>query len=499
MATPVFRTSTCNSATSDTFAGCLSVTSPLQIYNYELDIARMEADPEAICSNIDATMQWKRNVTEDFINCCGANHMDSNFFMEMFGGEAKQIDSTNQYQRYRSWEDENVITKTAGLNVAGNTQRFQLSASSHNNNGTGSALFEGEMLYNYRNGQMTKITLINKTVPNAFIVTVIATASATENVDIEAGDKFALIPAVAVGGYSCPVGETTMNTQFTVKGINKFRLWKSWCMYKEVDKPYNDLMLFQPWIDKNGKTSQKALPIVKMRAMEEITQAANVLMFVGSAMNNANLGIDTWVGGEGMIPALQGAGKQWDYDPTVGFSLINDFKQIILEEDGKKKTTEWSLLGSLNFLASMTQRFTDDTKFEILPLTFGTLDRDKQRKEITEKYDVQAFKYLGRSIYFKEFSQLNVSNGIGNGIFPNLGLMIAMNGLQNNRGENIPALEYFRAESEKFGAWQQMSEIDRNLELITGCEKWEGDLKKTVLWRFNCPDQHRLLYPTYCA
>lgn len=484
--------STCDAAKNDTVAGCLTPGSPLQIYNF-LDQMSNLAGNSSLCGTPDATMQWQRNVSEDFINCCEANHMEVNFFMDMFGREPESITTQNHYQRYRSHEDENVVSASAGLDAAGTTQRFQLHKSSHSGNGTSSPIALNTMLYNYRTGKILKVTSINKNTPNAFIVTVIS--ADTSNVSIAAGDKFMRIPAVMVGGKSCKTGETTMNTHFTTKGINKFRLRTSWCMDLQVDKPYADKMMFAPFVDKNGQMSERALPILKMRAMQEITQAANLMLFLGNQVSNTAIQVDDWVGGDGFIQSIRGAGKEWDYSPSQGFSLFNDFETIILEEDGHKKTSEWMILGALNFLANMTRRAGQDSKNEITPLDFGTI---KRFGGSIEKHEVTSFTYLNRKVMFKEWTELNKSNGIGNGNFPDMGFIIAMDGLTNSESRSIPPISFYRS-ANSVGSWEDVIEIDRDKRFLeNGCEEIEGDIIKTMFFRLNCPDRHYLLNPVYC-
>lgn len=485
--------STCDGATTDTIAGVLTRDTPLEIYNFLDQFNGLESGD--ICGTPDATMRWKRNVSEDYINCCNANKMESNFFMDMFSGTPKQIETTDYHQRFRSHEDENILSKSAGLNAAGLTQRFQLDKSSHSGNGTASPMFEGMMLFNYTTNQTLKVTDINTSTPYAFIIEVASTT--TDNAVIAAGDKMMRIPAVMVGGYTCPVGETTMNTHFTTKRINKMRLAKHWKMNLDVDKPYADEFLFAPWIDKNGNEHVKALPTLKRRAMEEITQAANLLLFIGNTVTNPAI-TTTWDGGEGLLASIRGAGKEWEYDPSMGFSLLNDFKQIILAEDGEKSTTEWMIMGSLNFLASMTEQARIDTNNEVLPLDFGTVRRTGISQQEIEKYSITSFKYLNRKVMFKEWSQLNKTKGIGNNYFPDLGIMLAMNGLTNSKGETVPPMQFYRSASAKHGIWEDLEEIDRDNRMITGCESIEGDIRKTVFWIVNCPDSHYLIDPNYC-
>lgn len=488
--------STCKSASKDTVAGPLKRSSPLQIYNF-LDQLSALSDNTALCGDIDATMQWTRNVSEDYINCCEANRMESNFFMDMFSSNPEQISTTTMHQRYRSNEDENVISFSAGLDAAGTTQRFQLHKSSHSGKGAASSLFVGMGLYNYRNGQMYKVTGINTNTPNAHIVTVISTT--TNNVDIVASDKFIRVPAVMVGGNSCPVGQTTMNTSFTTKATNKFRLRTKWEMDLEVDKPYGDKMMWAQFVDKAGNMSERALPTFKMRAMQEITQAANLMLFIGNKVTNPAILVDDWVGGEGLVESLKGAGKEWDYSAAQGFSLLNDFETIILQEDGKKTTTEWMLLGSLNFLATMTDKARKDTNNEITPLDFATINQYGAGKDALKKHAVTSFTYLNRKVAFKEWTELNKSNGIGNGKFPDTGFMIAMDGNQNNEGRQLPPMQFYRSKEAGRGMWEDMVEIERDMRFIDGCERIEGDIIKTMIFIINCPDNHYLLNPTYCS
>ena len=87
--------------------------------------------------------------------------------------------------------------------------------------------------------------------------------------------------------------------------------------------------------------------------MAEITQAANLMLFIGNQITNTAITVGEWTGGDGLIGAIKGAGKSWDYSATEGFSLLNDFEEIILTEDKMKRTSEWLLMGSLQFLENL--------------------------------------------------------------------------------------------------------------------------------------------------
>lgn len=493
-----FLTSTCKGATSDTIAGCMTRDTPLQVYNFLDQLNGIAANP-TLCGDTETTQRWMRNVSEDYINCCAANQFDTNFFRSMFSNKPKQIETLDEWQKYRSNEDENIIAGSAGLEAAGTTQKFQLSPISHSAGGRENNLFEGMWLYNYRNRQKIQISApINKTAVNAHIVTV-RSIDGTTNVDIAAGDKLLRIPGVMVGGSSCPVGQTTMNSHFTTKKTNRLRIRTKWCMDINVDKPYADHLLFAPFVDKSGKVSYRALPILKSRAMEEITQAENLALFLGLSITNPAINVEDWTGGEGMLDSIRGAGGEWDYDPAIGFSMLNDFEGLFLSQDGKKTTTEWMVLANLKFLANMTRRFTNDSKNAITPLDFGTIERYGSDKESIKQHTVKSFEYLNRKIMYKEFKQLSVSNGIGNGELADTGLILAMNGNTNSRGEEVPPIQFYRSQSSKFGSWEDMIENDRNNFLINGCETLEGDIIKTVIWNVHCPDNHRILTPSYCS
>lgn len=482
---------TCSTATSDTVAGCVTKTSPLSIFSFSQQMAELNS-----CVNQDAAIAWQKNVSEDFINCCGNNKMDINFFMDMFSSTPKEIDTTNYTQRYRAHENQNITTDSAGLAAAGITQRFTLGRSSHSGAGTSSSLFVGMTLYNYRSGQNVRVTAINTTAPYAHIITV--TNTSTENVSIVKGDKFIRIPAVLVGGTACRAGQTSLNTHFTTKGLNKLRLSQGWCMDLEMDKPYADKLRFASFVDRNFNESERVLPVLKTNAMAEITQAANLMLFIGNKITNTAISVGEWTGGDGMIGAIKGAGKSWDYSATDGFSLLNDFEEIILSEDKIKRTNEWLLMGSLQFLASMTRKSKNDSYSEITALDFGTIGQFGADKETIKKYATKNFEYLNKKVMFKEFGELNNSNSLGNGIFPDLGIMLAMDGLTNSKGESIPAIQFFKSKDVK-GQWADMEEVDRDMRFIDSCEKIEGDIRKSLFWMFHCPERHYLLNPTYCA
>ena len=481
---------TCSSAKNDTISGCISSTSPLGIFNFTLQKALIAANP-LLCGQRDATLQWERTVSQDFINCCGNNRMDFSFFEDMFAGSKKEVKTKDYFQRYRGNDDQNVETATAGLMAAGVTQKFQLARGSHNSTGTSSRIQPGFMLINTRSKQVLKIDSINTTTPYSFLVTVSNTKVGV-NVSILANDKFLVVPAVAVNGASCPVGATEINSNFTSKKMNRLRLRTEWCMKMEADRPYADHMKFASFVDKNGNIHEQVLPTLKINAMLQVTQAVNTMLFMGGGIE-ANTSVDDFTGGESLIGAIEGAGNVYDYDVTKGFSLISDMKQIILNEELKKRTMEWMIKGSLNFLVTMTDKTTADTRNEITPLNFGSIERFGATQEGIRKHSVKTFEVYNRKIMFEEWGELNKSNSIGNGRMPDLGIMLSMDGLTDSNNNAVPPVQFFNVPG-----WDEMLENDRNQWLIAGCEELKGDVIATKFWIVNCPDAHTLINPLYC-
>ena len=181
--------------------------------------------------------------------------------------------------------------------------------------------------------------------------------------------------------------------------------------------------------------------------------------------------------------------------PEMAFSgyTFNDFEEIIMTEDAKKRTYEWMMCGSLNMLSGMTNRTTTDLKNEITPLDFGTVQRFGGGDGDIKKHSVTSFEYLGRKIMFKEWGELNKSNSIGNGKVPDRGYLLAMDGLYNDKGESIPPIQFFNVPG-----WEELIENDRNQFLLAGCEELRGDIIKTIFWLINCPDRHYIFNPQYC-
>jgi len=486
---------TCQNATDDTVAGALSPNSKLGVFNFMSQLSELAANPNQ-CGGRDATLQWTRNVSEDLIACCGDNTMDYKFFEKEFSSTPKKIDTKNYFQRYHSNENENVLAGSGNL-LTGSTNKFILHPSSHNSTGTGSSLFEGMFLYNYRTAKMVKITTINNSTPKQFIINVVSTDGS--NVSINKGDKFIRIPAVAVGGSSCPTGQTTMNTHWTTKQVNKLRLRTKWVMEMQVDRPYADVMKFAPFVDKTNKVTWQALPTMKIRAMQEVTQAANLFMFIGNKISNPAIAVDDFTAGEGMLESIKGAGNIRDFDPTKGFSLEYDFEPIIMAEDAMKRTTDWVLYGSLQFKAGLVRRTNNDTKGNgTLPYDYASHTRTGNDHGTINKSGFESYSYLGRNIRYKEWGVLSTSNGLGNGMFPQTGILLANNGLRNSQGDEVPPVEFFNSKSQA-GEWQTLMENDRNQWLLQGCESIEGDIIKTMFWMVHCPNRHYYLNPVACS
>lgn len=478
-------------ATNGTLADVFGQSSPLPIFNWTLNKQYAAANPNA-CGSEDATKTWMRNVSEDFINCCGANKMDFNFFMNAFGGKKKESVSLDYYQRYRGYEDENILSASDGLTVTGYTANFQLDRAYHTGDGKSDALVVATILYNYRSKQMLEITAKNTSTDFAHIISVRNVRASA--VDIKNGDKLIKLPASLVSGYSCKTGMATLSTGFTTKGINKFRLRSSWRMKLEMDRAYQDVLMFASFIDKNGNVHDAALPTLKMRCFEEITQAKNLMMFFGNTITNPNITVDSFTGGEGMIPTFENASNIWDYDVSKGISLTADFTEIMLIEDKKKRTTEWMVKAPLSVFNNLVNGTRADFKAEVTPLEFGTIQRYGAGSEEIKKLGVTSYTYLGRKIAFHEWGEMSVSNGIGNGSIQDTGLMFAMDSLQNSKGEGVPPIQFFDLKG-----YDEYSEWENDLRKVeNACEAIEGHVIATMAYIFNCPDRHYLLNPNYC-
>lgn len=478
-------------ANGGTIADVFGLQSGLPIFNWTLNKQNAAANPNS-CGSEDATKTWMRLVSEDFINCCGQNKMDFNFFMNTFGGKKKESVALDYYQRYRGYEDENILAASDGLSVSGYTANFQLDRAYHSGDGKADSLVVNYVLYNYRSKQTLQITAKNTSTDFAHIISVRNTKAAA--VDIKNGDKFIKLPAALVSGYSCKVGATTLSTGFTTKNINKFRIRNSWQMKLEMSKAYQDLLMFATFIDKNGIARDAALPTLKIRCMQEITQAKNLLMFFGSSITNPNITVDNFNGGDGLIPTFENAANIWDYDVTKGISLTADLTEIMLIEDRKKRTTEWMIKAPLPVFNSLVNGTRDDFKAEVTPLDFGTIKRFGADSEEIKKLGITSFSYLNRKIAFHEWGEMSTSNGIGNGNMPDTGLMFAMDSLQNSNGENVAPLQFFDIKG-----YQELEEWDVDLrKTADACEQLEGHMISTFAYIFNCPDRHYLLNPNYC-
>lgn len=479
-------------ATNGTISDVFGQSSNLPIFNWSLNKQVLAAN-QNICGSEDATKTWMRRISEDFINCCGANRLDYNFFMNAFGGGSKkQSVALDYYQRYRGYEDENILSASDALSVSGYVGSFQLDRSYHSADGKSDALVVGSSLYNYRTRQMLEITAKNTTTDFTHIITVRNHRAAT--VDIKNGDKLIKLPAQLVSGYSCKVGQATLSTGFTTKNINKFRMRTSWTMKLEMDKAYQDVLLFAPFVTKSGQVMDTALPVLKIRAMEELQQAKNLFLMFGNTITNPNITVENFTGGEGMMPTFENAANIWDYDVTKGISLTSDFTEIILMEDAKKRTTEWMVKGPLSIFNSLVNGTRSDFKAEVTPLDFGTIKRFGAGDEEIKKLGITSYSYLGRKIAFHEWGEMAVSNGIGNGTIKDTGLMFAMDSLQNNKGDNVPPIQFFGIKG-----WNEFEDWDNDKrKMENACEAIEGHMIACEAYILNCPDRHYLLQPNYC-
>lgn len=439
--------------------------------------------------------EWRNAIREGVISCAGDN-VDINFFNEMFGGNIETVDAKNLYTKYMCDVDYNVAAQSNAVGSApGAGVWFTLARGYHSTGGKYSYPAKGMSIYIYQDGMQLYIDDIDRTTDNAHRFHVIPYRAAY-TVNIRRGTPLLVVPARIVGGDSCPMPSTTMQTPGYISKTSPMRLRKDWCTKVDLMRGYQDILQWAIMFDKDGKEIDCWITYEKIKAMEQMQLAENIAFFLGNQIDNPELlgvTIDQgYTGFDGYLPTLKYAGGYvYDYDPTQGFSLEFDYGNILLRQDSFKQTKEFQVVHGKPFMVNMVRNSNEFLKNQVGACTFEAYKR--MPDDGIKKYDITSYRAFGHTLHFKEWGVLSDSRLLGNYDMRNLAIMVPATGLHDSKGKSVSAMEFYVPKG--CGESGALEEHQTDMRDVTQCEEIKGYVAKTLMMQIHCPKLHILLNP----
>lgn len=439
--------------------------------------------------------EWRNLIREGVINI-GGDTSDINFFNEMFGGNIETIDAKNLYTKYMADVDYNVSAQTSAVgNGPGLEKWVTLSRSYHSTNGKFSYPSKGMSIYIYEDGQKLYIKDVDRSIDYAHKMLLVPYRRGY-TVNVRKQRPMLIMPARIVGGNSCMLPTTTMQTPGYVSKTSPIRIRKDWKTPVDLMRGYEDILQWAIMFDKDGNEVDSWTTYDKIKAFEAMQLAKNLIFFLGNTIDNPALldvVVDSgYTGFDGYLPSLKYAGGfVYDYDPTLGFSLEFDYGQIILRQDSQKQSKEFTAIHGKNFMVNMVRNSNEFIKSQPGACTFDSFKR--MGDGAISKYDITSYKAFNHSIHFKEWGSLSDERLLGNYDMPNLCIMQPTKGLRDSKGNSVNAIEFFVPKGmSETGAFEEHNMDDRE---IHGCEEIKGWMAETLMMQVNGIKNHILLNP----
>jgi hypothetical protein len=448
---------------------------------------------------------WRKEIRENVINC-GGRPTELDFFENVFGApKAKPIQASEIFIKYNCDKDYNIISQnTVPGGGPGQSAQFTLLKSLHSGNGKYSNVVENGSVYNYTDDQWYRITDVDRSVDYAHVVTVSPYVDTT-TVNIKAGKKMMFTPVRMKDGYSCAIPTSNWDSPGYLRSVRPVSFRKDWEMPLELNRAYQNIFQFAIIFDKDGNAKDSFIPYLQQDSREMMKLFKNLYQFTGTKMTNPDLVGATGIvlqtgkysGFDGYIPTMKyGGGTVQQYDPAFGYSLEADFMSVILKNDAIKQCKEFTVIHGLNFMAGLVRAnkewLKDQPGQNNLASIVQTIGGDAMA---IKKLKIKSYEYLGYGLHFREMDALTDSRLIGNGMFPDLAMMIPMQGVRDDKGNAVPAIEYWNPMGlNADGTHWESGVLDHRYQK-DHCDKLSGSMTEELMMGIHCPHLHILLQP----
>lgn len=448
-------------------------------------------------------LRWEKFIVDGAINC-GGDQTELDFFEKNFTGGTKKVGATEVYVRYNCDKDFNIFaSSTGGVSAGpGAAVTFTLLRGMHAGGGKWSNVAVNGSIYIYEDHQWLRVTAVDKTTDWAHRVTAIP-FSKNYTANVRGGRKMMFTRVRLVDGYSCSVPSSSFDAPGYASKVVPFRPRADWEMELELDKPYQDKLRFALTYDLHGNVTDGWEPMMKIRARQEFQYNKNLQFFMGQPIDNPLLigsGLamrdSKYSGFNGYLSTmLYGGGFVQQTNPTEGYDMGSDFEALMIRQDSIKQSTEFFTIAGFPWLVAMNRKSGKYFK-ENAQITFDTFSRSGMSQEDVKKLHITSYKYFDFSLHFKRFNAISDTRSIGNYNMPYMAFMMPGNGLKDENGDSVSAIEFYDVGgTARTGAYEEIQRDHRYLD--SGCEKLSGTITDTYMMAVHCPQKHILLYPKY--
>lgn len=449
--------------------------------------------------NPDEAASWRKLVWEGVINT-GGEPMELDFFEKIFGGTTEVIDAKKIYFRYKDDPDHNIYAQESAQAAAGAEVTFTLAKGNHSGNGKYSYPVKGFQIYIYEDNQNLTITDVIKTNDYAHVVKAVPHKK-NYAPRIRKGKKILVVPVRFTGGLSGPMPSSNLQSVGYTNHVTPFRIRADWELAVDLMRGYEEVLQWAVMFDEAGREVDAWQPYIKGEKRVQMKLAKNLVFFLGQSIDNPTLigdGNDKvsadYKGFDGYRTSVQYAGGTLiDFYPEQGFDLKAHYEPYIVRNDARKRTTEYIVHHSKLFWMGMTNRFNERVKLSSGQCTFETFKRMGADQQAIKQLGVKSYEYANNSLHFYEMSALTDSRLIGNHQFAHSAHFLPGVGLRDSRGNEIPAVQFFRPKG--MGETGMMEEHDRDLRKIDGWDKLAGHMAETIMATTHAPHLHMMAVP----
>ena len=458
---------------------------------------------DAACDmNGQEKIAWEAWIRDGAINC-GGEPTELEFFEKNFTGNTKKSTATDVYIRYNCDKDFNIFADQTVVSAGpGQPVTFTLLRSMHAGGGKYSNVAVNGSIYIYEDNRWLRITAVDKTTDYAHQVTAVP-FSKSYTAHVRGKRKMMFTRVRLIDGYSCAVPNSAWDVPGFYQKVSPFRISSDWEMELELDRPYQNKLRFAINYDIQGIATDGWESQMKINARKEFQYNKSLMFFMGEVVDNPLLvgsGLalrdDKYSGFNGYLSTmLYGGGFVQQTNPTEGYDLGSDFEQLMVRQDSIKQSKTFSTIAGFQWLVAMNRKNAKVLK-ENAQITLESFVRSGMGMEDLRKLNISTYKYLDFELYFKRFAAISDERSIGNYNMPWMAFMMPGDGLKDEHGDPVSAIEFYDAGgSPRTGTYDETFVDHRFAPQM--CEKISGRITETFLMAVHCPQKHILLYPKY--
>lgn len=495
---------------------CQKQLSTQEVLNLQTLNAAWEGNPEtssfARCGDPNLGVLMVKNLYHKAIRC-GGKPIDVNFLMDMFPqmGSPNMVSTKTWYNHYICDTNLNIY---AANNVTGTAPGAPawitlLKANHGGQGGVYSLPAKGYQIMDKENQIQYTVTDVDNSVPYAHRFE-LTPNDETVTVDIKANKAYLVLQSRLVGGCQCPEITNDLSSIGYTQQVHPIRVRKDWKLCVDLLTGYENKFQFAVIYDLQGNPMDAWDLYEKQKMREDLRLTLNVLSFIGTPTTNPALisGMDATIdsnhtGFYGFLPTLKyGGGNVYNFRSDLGFDLEADGEPILLYQDSRKRTKNFTVLAGAKFMMSLVDRTNKLVARQMVGSNMweaykrlGDVTGNDYATEIA-KLGIDGYKYQGFNLDFKKMDSWSDYRFIGNDDFSSMAIFMPQDGISENGRPLQPVEFYTYGQGQWTGQYEEHYIDYRN---TNGCNDIGGWAAESLAMAVHCPDQFILANPVKAA